>query len=319
MVSCVSGAVRAFACLVITLGLASCDLVRDEVGVSEGFVGPQADRLLTAQTQRQRADRYSLAMMVLAPLALETARDEAETRATIERVNHLYGSLDALYKALEQCSPGAGMNACRAPVAADDTLPLTGYNFESLAYEVQSDLYFVARSVVVNLDLREEVEDLLSLDVTALTRIWSALPDVFPAARRTAAGYRDGIVLFADAIAATCGGKEHCADLDAQLAQQFRGGTDGGGEGRELFALLRAARQASDDNANWRLQAPQFRAMVAHLDRSCARVFLRQIDSETDTGELSHCGAAWSEEQSPVNEQVPASTARDAFFATVAG
>lgn len=269
--------------------MAGCDQVRDEFGTSEGFVGPQADRLLDARSQYQRADRYAMAMMMLVPMALETAGDAGETRATIQRTNELYASMATLYGAINRCTPGARLpsntNAAVGPVNcrfhSSVDIVETGYNFESLSYEVQSDLYFVGRTIITNMDLDTDVSDLISLRPAALTGVWEAIPDVFPAARRLAAGYRDGVVLFADAIATACprppGGAGGCSDLHHQLNQQFHAGEAEQFERRELFELLHRAGQASD-NVTWRLEQPQFRAFVAHLDRSCRMVFARQID-----------------------------------------
>lgn len=273
----------------ILIGLmAGCDQVRDEFGTSEGFVGPQADRLLDARSQYQRADRYAMAMMMLVPMALETAGDAGETRATIQRTNELYGSMATLYGAINRCTPGERLNERGEPIVGRScqsygsaSIEETGYNFESLSYEVQSDLYYIGRAIIANMDLDTDVSDLLSLSPAALTGIWEAIPDVFPAARRLAAGYRDGVVLFADAISRACvqSGQrdDDCGALEGLLRQQFHAGTAEQFERRELFELLHRAKQASDD-VTWRLESSQFRAFVAHLDRTCRTTFARQID-----------------------------------------
>ena len=303
--------IRQFIFLATSFFVVGCGQLRDEFGTSGGFVSPLADRVILASSQREQADRYVLAMLMLAPLALDTAADAAESRATSDRVNELYRSLLDLYKAMNECTPGpqnTGQNgeACRGQ-SGEVSVEANGYSFETLSYEVQSDLYFIGRHVVTNLDLDEEVSELIDLNPTALLQVARAARDAFPVARRSAATYRDGTIILADAVAYSCSltnGEEQdqpsrsteeetdCDRLDKNLKAIFDGNTRESfvsGDERELRQLLVSARKVARDH-HWALEASQYAAIINHIDRACERAFFVQLSDVDEDTELQHCG-----------------------------
>lgn len=292
---------RYFALCALLLGAPGCEMVRQDLGSTGGFVGVQMDtHMFPAVTRQQHADRYLMSFMVLAPLALDTAADAQQARATIGRVNATWRSLADLYRAADACEPGTTC-AARSPTPG---LP-NGYSFETASYEVQLDFYFLAKDVIVNLDLDSSAGDLASLDMPAMLTLATRVRENFPVARRAAATWRDGTILFADAVAQGAGGADACAPLKATLARRYSRGTPVA-ETRDIAALLRAAEAASKD-CPWSLSPQQRQAALYHIDSACARAFRRQALSEhAEDAPPSSCGL-------PGQNDGTAAPARQAF------
>ena len=313
---------KAIAVVIAPLFLFGCDQIQDEFRESGGFVGPLADKVVATASQRQQADRYALSAMLLAPMALDTAGDAAESRATILRVNELYRSLTTLYKAVQECSPGSdepfnGASICRESLGDPDTPG--GYSFEELSYEVQSDLYFIGRSVASNLDLDAEVSSLLQLSPTALIEIARVARGAFPILRRLAATYRDGVIILADAVSSHCADPDACDALNTELRNMFSGtdaSTDGQRQTRQLSRILSRVQELSDET-QWHLNKVQYAGVIAHIDRACQRAYLDQLgDTSGESVAVVHCGTDFEINQ-PFKHNVDASPARDAFWETL--
>ncbi|WP_143849462.1 hypothetical protein [Octadecabacter ascidiaceicola] len=307
--------VRAFALFL----LSACGFVQDELYQSGGFVGARANSFLPAQTPQQRFDRYMIIAMILAPAALETAVDEEEAAATIRRVNAMYASLAELRRSL-YCGDGVGsMNNVPVPpggyaVVCDsqqtddpaeawgdigDELRSNGYQFEQLENAVQQDLFFVARSVVVNLELNTEAEDLLRLNAWTLARLWRKVEDLLPMFRETAARFRGGVILYADISQATCDTERaECLRLQGFMRQKFRGLAREDGfvpdpnlPERDVQRMLELAKRVFD-GSQWRLSDPQYIAIIQQIDQSCEVAYHRQLGPEAaaNAGSNPHCG-----------------------------
>lgn len=314
---------RLFAGLAFGL-MSSCGFIESEIYSSGGYVGEQAQNFIPAQTQQQRLDRYLIVAIILAPAALETAVDEEDASATIRRVNALYGSLANLLDALK-CDPagaqtqnfdavprGDGDPRVSAPnryilvfdsvqAAAEDwgevedEFASTPYSFEQLEYEVQQDLFFIARAVVTNLNLDTSVDSLLSLNALTLARLWTKVNDLMPMVRETAARFRGGVILYADIAQASCRPLPGtpCTRLRQAMAEQYRGAdTNFTFQENDVRQMLDLARRAFDGE-QWRMTAPQYIAVLSQIDQSCTVAFHRQSEglSDEEVVGLPKCGA----------------------------
>ncbi|MFZ5961794.1 hypothetical protein ACOXXX_02495 [Thalassococcus sp. BH17M4-6] len=293
--------------------VAACDLVRDDLNSSGGVVGRgYSQHLFPAVTHAQRFDRYLLSLMVLAPVVLETSADAPQAAAAINRVNAAYRSLAELRQAAASCTVGAPAGGC-ALTPVDEGTP-TAYAFESLAYDVQSDLYFLSKELIVNLDLDASAEDLAALNLTGLVGLVSRFRELFPIARRGAATYRDGVVLLADTVRRSCvatqaagtdgsmteAGKRACGRLQEQITARYGRGQDIGGP-NDIQTLLYLARAAADGHA-WAMTQAQRRAAIYHIDAACARAFdIQKIDNEEN---LLNCGTVAQNDNTPSRARV---------------
>ncbi|WP_417267585.1 hypothetical protein [Celeribacter baekdonensis] len=267
--------------------LSGCETIKDEFGVSEGFVSRQADRFIVAQDQHQRADRYLLATLLIAPLALDTVQDETDADTALLRLNALYGTLADLYTAIGECQTSAAAASPTCASTADaswdfdaEAIPKDGYSFETLSYEVQSDLYFLGKSALINLDLDDKVKDLAALNPTALVSLYKELNSYGPALRRGAATYRDGIVIYTDAVFyETCqtspnntspNGVGCKAYKDRYATQKQLDATEAEGSTRGLTRALSQAQNQSK-TVGWSLNKRQALAVIAHVDVACTR------------------------------------------------
>lgn len=281
--------------LAAAVALGGCDSVQQETYSSGGFITQSYfDHLFPAVTHQQRFDRYLLTVSVLAPLTLETAGDAQQAAAAINRVNATYGSLHALLKAAESCK--IGEDCASVEITAGEP---TAYAFEAAAYEVQSDLYFLSKELIVNLDLSESVQNIAQLDVSGLLAISKRFTELFPIARRGAATYRDGVILLADTVRASCSdheskltteGQKACNTLKTQITGRYGAGSDLGGA-FDIKTLLNAAKSAADRHP-WRMSPSQRKAAIYHIDRACARAFdFQKIDND-ETDSYVNCGTA---------------------------
>lgn len=262
--------------------LSGCETIKDEFGVSEGFVSRQADRFFVAKDQYQRADRYLLATLLIAPLALDTVQDETDADTTLLRLNALYGTLADLYAAIGECqtstadtSPTCARKADHEGDFGGTAIPKDGYSFETLSYEVQSDLYFLGKSALINLDLDDKVKDIADLNPTALVSLYKELDSYVPVLRRGAATYRDGIVIYTDAVFyETCQTSPNgvgCKAYADRYATQKQ--LDVLEEEDSTRGLTRALKQAQDQSktVGWSLNKRQALAVIAHVDVACTR------------------------------------------------
>jgi hypothetical protein len=273
--------------------LSGCETIKDEFGVSEGFVSRQADRFIVAKDQYQRADRYLLATLLIAPLALDTVQDETDADTTLLRLNALYGTLADLYAAIGECqtstadtSPTCARKADHEGDFGSTAIPKDGYSFETLSYEVQSDLYFLGKSALINLDLDDKVKDIADLNPTALVSLYKELDSYVPVLRRGAATYRDGIVIYTDAVFyETCQTSPNgvgCKAYADRYATQKQ--LDVLEEEDSTRGLTRALKQAQDQSktVGWSLNKRQALAVIAHVDVACERAAKISSDANED-------------------------------------
>jgi len=265
--------------VMVCASLSACETVKDEFGVSEGFVSRQADNYVVAKDQHQRADRYLLATLLIAPLALDTVQDETDADTTLLRLNALYGTLADLYAAIGECQTSTADTSTRCVTKASvidnkshtEAIPKDGYSFETLSYEVQSDLYFLGKSALINLDLDDKVKDIADLNPTALVSLYKELDSYVPVLRRGAATYRDGIVIYTDAVINKTCTSVTCQAYADRYASQLQ--LDVLEEEDSTRGLTRALKQAQDQSktAGWSLNKRQALAVIAHVDVACER------------------------------------------------
>lgn len=278
--------------------LSGCETFGDEVGVSEGLVSRHANKVIVATSQRQRADRYLLAGLLLAPLALDAAQDETDADTAITRLNAHYQTMADLYEAIAKCSTteietkeADENNSCRAQHESDPAqnkaLDKDGYSFEVLAYEVQSDLYFLGKSALINLDLDDKVKDVIDLDPIALVSLLRELGELAPTLRRGLATYRDGIVIYTDAVYESvedgCENEKPKPKLCSSFKKRYsRIGALTDEEGNPVRGLSKVLADARQDASGkqWQLSKRQRYAILSHMDTACARAYRMLSDSD---------------------------------------
>ena len=264
--------------------LASCSSVKDELYEPDGFVAPHFNKRLTAVTQEQRADRYLIAFAIVAPLALETSDDGQDKTNIISRINFTQKALADLYTA-------AGKN----PTALSDPAP-TQYAFETLGYDVQKQLYRLSKELIIQLNLDETAEDIVDLDIPAMTRLYDRMKELFPVVRRGAATYRDAIYAYGSAVSESCEGPD-CTKLVQLLNAQYAYGepTSRDAMDRRYFEqVLDAAKKASatrKDTASWSLGQQRRLALLFHIQKACDAAFKTQDGGENPAAEPLNCGS----------------------------
>ncbi|WP_157933011.1 hypothetical protein [Roseovarius salinarum] len=286
--------------------LAACDLAKQDIYSSGGFVeASYFSHLFPATTHQQRFDRYLLSFSVLAPLALETAVDGQQASAAIGRVNATYRSLAVLQTAAASCTIGPATDdlPSEIPAPCREDVPKDGqpnaYAFETAAYDVQSDLYFLSKTLIVNLDLDGTARDLAALDIDGLLAVSGRMDDLFPVVRRGAATYRDSIVLLADAVQTSCAASGYtreeypdseCARLETRLRDTFHRGDppDAVFDIEELLELASAASRTH----RWSMTPQQRRAVIHHVDRACDHAFAFQSIGRGASAQKRSCGVA---------------------------
>ena len=284
--------------LLLVSTIAGCGQVQNELGAPGGFAGPIADDLLPAVTQRQQADRYLLAAMLIAPLALDLADDPEEALIVSRRVNALGESLANLYEAVQQCEVGLRVSSTQAgtvlrreagdycaAVSQISVSPANGYSFEILGAEVQARIAALVSDISRGLDIRIRASDVTALNPVKLARIWTRLRELFPVMRRSAANYRDGMVIFTDAIAHSpiCTNSENdrigdgmsatavaCRDLARHLNARYFEGRDTMVSENDLRQLFLAAERVARGR-NWELGVAQYGPILAHINMACVR------------------------------------------------
>lgn len=276
--------------IIIIFSIASCAAVKDEFGTTGGFASNYADKAFPAVTQQQHADRYLLSAMILAPIALETSQDAEQARATIGRVNALYNSLAELTYAVKACAIGNRNEGKACRTTQIEEKKGNGYAVETLSYDVQSDLYFLAKTLVVNLDLEVSASDLLDFNLSSLRKLVSRGTELFPIARRGAATYRDAVVLIADTVNSSCTDKEdrNCIILGEHLHNRYQKGVTSENL-RDISDLLQKAKAAAKGK-NWRMTKVQKESAIFHIDKACSYAFDFQKLGSDNNDAMVNCG-----------------------------
>ena len=270
--------------------LTACDPVRDELHSTDGFAGPQMDKLLFASTPEQRADRYLLSLAILAPVILESSEAGLETKASIDRVRNAYAELAELYLAAQQCQFDTTPFVCH-----NSELPGV-FQFENMSYDVQKSLFQIAKAIIVNLDLDESAESLLSLNMSSLSALSKNGSMYFRTFRRGAASYRDAIVIYSNGVARSCL-HEDCESLKSLLRSRYSGSevasprNSPASQERYLKRVMGKARDMSETRASgWKL-TPELRiALLGIIDDACHAAYPFQVDGLLETDKPSNCG-----------------------------
>lgn len=276
--------IRTFSFAVPLVVLSACNSIKDEFYEPDGFIGPHFNSRIVAVTQEQRADRYLIAFALVAPLALETSDNGQDKTNIIARINNTQGALAALY------------GAAGKPAASLASPEATKFSFESVGYDVQKQLYRLAKELIIQLNLDETAEDIVDLDIPALLRLYNRAKDLFPVVRRGAATYRDTIYIYADAVSDACDGTA-CSRLEALLLNQNEKGvvTARDSQDRRYFEqVLSAAKSASKEThpekTAWRLGKSRRLALLYHIQKACDAAFKTQETGENPSATLLNCG-----------------------------
>lgn len=301
--------------------LSSCGFVQDELYEPGGFVGARANGFLPAVTLQQRFDRYMIITLVLAPTALETSVDAEDASATIQRVNALYYSLSRMQRAIEchrtnKANAGTsegfvvvcdarqgGLNEKANWQEVNGRLRVNSYAFEQLEYEVQQDLFFIARAVVTNLELSIDVKDLVDFNPLTLAGLWRKVDELLPMFREAASRFRGGIIMYADISQQSCDPEASipCNRLQRLMKERYRGiSSDLAFAERDVLSMLRLA-SASFDEGAWLLAQPQYANIVAQIDHSCEVAYRRQQinDPEEEGPPLVNCASGFDGDVEP--------------------
>lgn len=289
--------------------LTACEAVKDEVGYLGGYPERVANKhIFEARSQRQRADRYFMSLVILAPLAADLIQSDAEASAAATLINKAYKNLYLMYESAEECLSINGAPTCNA--SADKTVVNTAFVFETHAYEMQRTLYALSKQTLGAADLDEIVDDVISLNVLA---VYKALKKAFPVARRMLATYRDTVITFGDAIAISCLPKtkdpsKTCRRLHGQIAR-LRNGTTADNLALELsndrlvsamLATLKAASTERGAGHEWQLQQQHILGLTYHIDRACKNLATEQLSDDilgadsdrNDIAKIVNCGKA---------------------------
>lgn len=279
----------------LSLILAGCETARDELYSPDGFPAPYMDKLATAVTPEQRADRYLLGLALLAPVVLETSGAGKDMETSISLVNGAYTSLAKLYEASKNCSdpsnPDAGCTLDTLPGEAKKHVPNT-YAFEIHSYDVQKKFYRLGKTLILNLDLDETVEDILAFDVTTITNLYDRGKEIVPAVRRGTATYRDAVLIYASAVAESCPDGE-CDKLKNLLNTQFgkeppRPSTP---DAERYFHQLQRLARKEAETRNWTLGTERRQALVYHVDKACDTAFEYQTIGDDKPPKYQVCGS----------------------------
>lgn len=265
--------------LVIFLSLflfAACSVVRQEIDYPGGIPDFQANRLLPAFSNADRADRYLIALTLLSQLAAETASDGLQAASVAGEINRADRQISEL-------------------AAAADSTGAQRYLFETMSYDVQASLYALSKSIAINAELEVRLRKLAELDVVWLMSQLVRLRQNVPAARRSAAVYRDITYVVADALAAQCGVNpppEFQAEC-GRLAIEREARSYAGLETQPTLGPLHHARNAvrtlmRNPGFNMALQEQHRNALRHHMALACWRLY--QIQSIEDLGgDARHC------------------------------
>ena len=310
----------------LVLGLAllflpSCDILRDEAGYAGGYVGRVADdRLFRALAQKQRADRYLLTLVIVAPLAADLSQGSAQADAASTLINDAYVKLKLLYASAGDClKPAQTIDLsqdCALNSGSEDAAA-SAFSFETHAFEMQRTMLSLTKQTLGAADLDDLADDIIDLDVIGILK---AANDAVPVARRALAGYRDTVVTFADAINSGCA-VDKCPELNKLIKQVKYGvkaetGSLVSHDQRVIRALLSELGKVSEkENSTWTLQVRHIQGLVYQIDRACASLLARQLvnaEGEIAADNLENCGI----EKDLGNRIQPASEERDNFVET---
>lgn len=258
--------------LVSLLVFAACSVLRQEIDHPGGMPEYQANRLLPAFSRGDRADRYLIALALLSQLAAETASDGLQAASVASEINRADRQITELVSA---ANVDAGARQ---------------FIFESMSYEVQASLYALSKSIAMNAELEVSLRKLAELDVIWLARQLRSLRQNVPAARRSAALYRDVTYILADALAARCRSNPGAFQADCRRLDIVNRSRDHArSEAEEASGPLHDARSAVrrmmlSTEFDMALQ-PQHRvALQHHIARACWRLYqIQTIDGGGDS------------------------------------
>lgn len=279
----------------LSLFLAGCETARDELYSPDGFPAPYMDKVATAVTPEQRADRYLLGLALLAPVVLETSGTGKETETSISLVNGTYASLAKLYEASKNCSdPSAPKADCTLSSSQEKKkthVPNT-YAFETHSYDVQKKFYRLGKTLILNLDLDETVEDILAFDVTTITNLYDRGKQIVPAVRRGTATYRDAVLIYASAVAESCRDGE-CDRLKNLLNTQYgdEPSKPSAPDAERYFHQLQRLARKEAETRNWTLGTERRHALLYHLDKACDAAFEYQTIGDDKPPKYQVCGS----------------------------
>lgn len=288
--------------------VSGCNQIRNELGYPGGFIGAEANRILPAFSPYDRADRYLVALALLAPMAAETARDKATAQASAIAINDSLLTLSELMEATQlTCKLEESYAISQNCLQEAGASPLA---FETLSYDIQRNLYALSKQIATNAELPLSYEKLAALDVIGLMRDLDNLTQGFVLARRSLAVYRDAVITIADAMKRkACEGENatgrRCAALDIPTqARRFYGSPDTA-EGRPIGVAMTEIRSMMQSTEYGLELNPTHRyALLFHVQRACAQL-LRTQNSGDGTAPSVECDS--SDEWEKINTAVESS------------
>ena len=304
---------RFFATITACVLLSACSVLRDEAGYSGGYVSRVADdRLFVARSQKQQTDRYLMSLVILAPLAADLVQTPAQAKSAATLINSGYGTLANMQAAAKQANSCLDNPNCAT--TGDDLN--SAFAFESHSYDMQRELYALAKLILSASDLDGLADDIVELDFLSIAqegrRAW-------PVARRALATYRDTVVTFADAHLARCQNdlsENPCKSLNDRINQLKSGAPAGGAlatefDDRVIRALLSSIDKTAAGPAElWSLETRHIRGLVYHIDQACISLVSEQASDGTENlNKIENCG-----QTSARHSEVTASTKRAAYL-----
>lgn len=300
---------------VCLMALGACNVVRDEAGYAGGHIGRVADeRLFAARAQQQRADRYLLTLVIVAPLAADLAQDEAGAKAASVLINDAYDKLRLLYEAAGTClqavdtdgnliAPKGSGTACLKTETtgtgdAQKKTPIpsnTAYAFESHTYEMQRTMLALTKQTLGAVELDGLADDIVNLNLVGILK---SVRKSVPIARQSLAGFRDVVLTFSDAVQANC---TDCDKLRG-LVQQVKSGSRADASVLSLYddrvfrAMLGQIDRAIEKAPTWQLEERHVLGLMYHVDKACSQLLTRQIsadDGEVSLDKAENCGKAF--------------------------
>ncbi|MEL7093553.1 MAG: hypothetical protein AAFN94_17640 [Pseudomonadota bacterium] len=301
----------------VLLCLSACTAIEREAGYPGGNLGYAADSYaIFAQGPEQRVSRYVLSMALLAPLIAETASTATEARVSSERISQMYGRLALLKEAATKCvrtdtaAPGqvSALNCDASAFQPDATDGLsatnTGFNFETQSYQVALSLFSATKQALDNLQIRTRARNLAGLSPSEIFRNILRIRFLIPVAQRYFATYRDASVILASSVIDSCSAAPAtgCADTAEYKAVQarYRGlldrpsptADDMAAAARPIGDLYDAAYGYIEAGRHWQLDKTHAAALIAHIDRACARLAAMQQVDQLPGESPSNCTTA---------------------------
>lgn len=289
----------------MTLVLSACAVIEREAGYPGGNLGYAADKhAIFAQGPDQRVSRYLLSMALLAPLITETASTATEAKVSAERLDQMYGRLALLKDAATKCIRTKGatpdtvstlQNCGTGTFSPDASTGLsttnTGFNFETQSHQVSLSLFSATKTALDNLNIRTRAQNLSGLSPSEIFRNILRIRFLIPVATRYFATYRDVSLVLASSVIESCSGapatgcQSEAAYRDVQAAYRALidrpspSIDDMAAAERPIGDLYDAAYAYIEAGHYWSLNKTHAAALIAHVDRACARLqAMQQID-----------------------------------------